>query len=184
VGERVSEKPRRREDRIFDPSYLAGIQSVTMAELRTMRDECEAFEAELSYARRLLQGKLDIIRHALERRLDGGGAHIEALIVKLPSILSDDGPPSTGGRFQRILLPKAAESQRRRVERLASESTLASIDELSSDELNEIVERLATGESETSTDRRRVQKILDDIHAELVRRYREGSEDPSALLLS
>jgi hypothetical protein len=180
----VSEKPRRREDRIFDPAYLADVQMVSMSELRTMRVECEAYEAELSYARRLLQGKLDILRHALERRVAGGGAHIEALIVKLPSILSDEGPHGSGGRFQRILLPKAAENQRRQVERLASESTLASIDERTSDELNGIVERLATAESQTSTDRRRVQKILDDIHAELVRRYREGSEDPSALLPS
>lgn len=180
----MSEKPRRREDRIFDPSYLADVQVVPMSELRTMRDECEAFEAELSYARRLLQGKLDIMRHALERRLAGGGAHIEALIVKLPSILSDEGAPGAGGRFGRIPLPKAAESQRRQVERLASESTLANIDELSSDELTEIADRLATAESKASTDRRRVQKILDDIHAELVRRYREGSEDPSALLSS
>jgi Mg2+ and Co2+ transporter CorA len=180
----VSEKPRRREDRIFDANYLDGIPSASMAELRAMRDECAAFEVELSYARRLLQGKLDIIRHALERRLDGGGSRIEALIVKLPSILSDEGPHGTGQRFQRVLLPKAAENQRRRVERLASETTLASIDELSSNELNEIVERLARAEEETSTERRRVQRILDSIHAELVRRYREGSEDPSALLPS
>jgi hypothetical protein len=178
----VNEKPRRREDRIFDPGYLNDLQAITMPDLRAMRDECEAFEVELSYARRLLQGKLDIIRHALERRVGGGAAHIEALIVKLPSILSDEGPPGTGGRFQRILLPKAAENQRRRMERLASESTLASIDELSSDELKVIVERLSAAETQTSVERRRVQKILDDIHAELVRRYREGSEDPSALL--
>jgi hypothetical protein len=180
----VSEKPRRSEDRIFDPNYLDGIPSVSMAELRAMRDECAAFEVELSYARRLLQGKLDIIRHALERRLDGGAAHIEALIVKLPSILSDEGPPGAGQRFQKVLLPKAAENQRRRVERLASEATLASIDEVSTDELNDIVERLASAEEQTSTERRRAQKILDAIHAELVRRYQEGSEDPSALLSS
>ena len=180
----MSEKPRRAEDRIFEPAYLEGIQSVSMPELRAMRDECESFEIELSYARRLLQGKLDIIRHALERRLAGGASHIEALIVKLPSILSDEGPPGAGQRFQKILLPKAAENQRRQVERLASESTLASIDDASTEDLNEIVERLSEAETRTSTDRRRVQKILDGIHAELVRRYREGSEDPSALLSS
>jgi hypothetical protein len=178
----VSDKPRRREDRIFEPGYLEDLQSLTMADLRARRTECEEFEAELSYARRLLQGKVDIMRHALERRLEGGGARIEALIVKLPSILSDDGPPGVGGRFQKLLLPKAAESQRRQVERLASESTLSRIDDIPTDELTEMVERVSAAEAQTSLERRRVQKVLDEIHAEIVRRYREGSEDPSELL--
>lgn len=180
----MTDRTQRREDRIFDPAYLDEVKTVDMPGLRAMRDECAAFEVELSYARRLLQGKLDIIRHALERRLDGGASNIEALIVKLPSILSDEGPPGAGQRFQKILLPKAAENQRRQVERLASESTLANIDDLSSDELDGIVERLAEAETRTSTERRHVQKILDEIHAELVRRYKEGSIDPSALLSS
>ena len=180
----MSDQAKRREDRIFDSTYLDDVKTVDMPGLRSMRDDCEAFEVELSYARRLLQAKLDIIRHALERRIDGGASNIEALIVKLPSILSDEGPPGAGQRFQKILLPKAAENQRRLVERLASESTLANIDDLSSDDLDQIVERLAEAETRTSTERRHVQQILDAIHAELVRRYKEGSVDPSALLSS
>lgn len=154
-----------------------------------MRAECEEFEAEISYARRLLQGKVDIMRHALERRMAGGESRIEALILRLPSILSDGSTPAQAkpggtGRLARIQPPRHPEKQRRRVERLASEATLARIDELSTDEIAEIVESLSAEETKASEERRRVQKVLDEIHAELVRRYREGSEDPAGLLTS
>ncbi|MGH9194709.1 MAG: aerial mycelium formation protein [Acidimicrobiia bacterium] len=179
----MSNRPRRRADRIFEPDYLESLKSVTTDELRKSREECEQLEAELSYTRRLLQGKLDILHHELERLADGGKSDIKGLIEKLPSILAD-GQPGGFGRHVRVLLPRNAEKQRREVERLASSANLARLDELSSEEIEEIVERVSEAEGKVSTERRQVQDVMDAIRAEMVRRYREGQEDPSALLSS
>ncbi|MEA2500126.1 MAG: hypothetical protein QOD01_237, partial [Actinomycetota bacterium] len=55
-------------------------------------------------------------------------------------------------------------------------------EELTAAELEEIVERLSEAEKETSHRRRRIQGVMDSITGELIRRYREGKEDPTAIL--
>lgn len=182
-GGTVKAEPRRRGDRIFGASYVEGLESVPTQELRRRKIECEEYESELSYARRLLQGKLDILSHELERRAAGGESGIEDIIKTLPRILAEGASPSLG-RLPRIFLPKNAEVHRREIECLVSEATLARIDELSSEELAEIVESLTVAEKEISHRRRRVQQVMDAVSGELVRRYREGQEDPTVLLTS
>lgn len=179
----LSSRPRRRADRIFEPDYLASLGSVSIDELRKSREECEQLEAELSYTRRLLQGKMDILHHELERISEGGKLDIKGLIEKLPTILAD-GQPGGFGRHVRVLLPRNAARQRREVERLASAANLAGLDKLSSKQVEEMVERISDAEARVSVERRRVQDVMDAIRAEMVRRYREGQEDPSALLSS
>ena len=180
----MSEKPQRRDDRIFESTYVQDIDSLPIEELRTRRAECAEAEAELSYARRLLQGKLDILGHELKRRAAGGDSDLESLISKLPGILADEGAPTALQRHTTVVMPKNFEKQRRGIDRLASDSTLSMLESLSSGEVTQIVERLTEAESKTSEDRRRIQGVIDKLNAELVRRYREGTEDPSALLSS
>lgn len=177
-------KEQRRRDRIFEASFVDDLPSITTQELRERRGICEEVEAELSFTRRLLQGKLDILRHELERRAAGGAGGMESILERLPDILSDPDLPHNGGRHTRIIAPANADKQRRDVERLVSEGTLASVDELSTEDLSEMVERLALAEKEASETRRRVQNVMDAVHGELVRRYKEGQEDPSILLRS
>lgn len=187
---KLADEERRRDDRIFDPAYVSDLASLPTPELRRRRGECELFEAELSYTRRLLQGKLDIIRAEIERRSEGSTGGISALKEKLAEILSNgNGSNGTNGpsgnvRHNPIVLPPNAETQRREVERMASETLLSHLDDLPDDELAGIVEGLAAAEKESSQKRRKVQTIIDEIGDELVRRYREGHEDPSALLSS
>lgn len=176
--------PRRRADRFFGPAYLGDLQSRSTAQLREMREECEEFEAEVSYARRLVQGKLDILRHEIDRRREGGDSGIESLIAKLPSILADEGGPGGFGRHTRILLPGGAERRRREVERLASEDTLAHLDDLSTEQLSVVIDRLAETEAKVSQERRQILEVIDEITSEMVRRYRDGHEDPTALVIS
>jgi hypothetical protein len=177
----LKDQPRRLSDRIADPAFLDGIESLSTEDLRSAREELEELEAEISYTRRLLQGKLDILRDELERRAAGGDADVRSLVERLPQILGD-GAPGAGGRHLRILVPRNAERQRREVERVASDTTLAHIDELSFTKLNHIMEGLASAETQASGRRREIQEVSDRIRAELVRRYREGREDPTQLL--
>lgn len=184
---KLADEERRRDDRFFDPAYVADLASLPTPELRRRRGECELFEAELSYTRRLLQGKLDIIRAEIERRSEGSTGGISALKEKLAEILSNGNGtngPSGNVRHNPIVLPPNAETQRREVERIASETLLSHLDDLPDGELAGIVEQLAEAEKESSQKRRKVQTIIDVIGDELVRRYREGHEDPSALLSS
>lgn len=176
----MSEKLQRRDDRILDADILNGVQSVPTGELRTRRDECRELESEFSYARRLLQGKIDILGSELKRRSEGGEVGMGDLVGRLPSILADE--PRTGGatRFLGSDLPANAGKYRRHTERLAT--GLAHIETSTPEELTAMVEELAAEERKVSEDRRRAQKIIDGLNAELVRRYQKGDEDPSSLL--
>jgi hypothetical protein len=176
----LSDRPHRREDRILDDSYLLDVESIPTSQLRDRRAECRELESELSYSRRLLQGKADILTHELRRRSEGGAPELHQLIDKLPSILADDPSPSSQSRFVDVGLPRNAGKHRRQAERLATD--LANIEELSVDELSAMVDTLTEAERQVSSDRRRAQVVIDGLNAELVRRYREGEEDPSALL--
>ena len=177
----MTEAPRRSVDRIVDPSYVENLQTMPIDELRRKKDECEALESEVSYARRLIQGKLDILRHGVERMAGGDRLGVTEMVEDLPGILCE-GVGGCASRLPRILAPANAVTQRREVERLAAMADLTRLEELSPDELKEIVERLESAEKETSQRRRRIQGVMDQITGELIRRYREGQEDPTALL--
>lgn len=179
----MSQKRSRRDDRILDPAVLSDIESMSTAQLRARRDECRELEAEFSYARRLLQGKMDILAAELQRRMEGGDSAAGDLVNRLPSILA--GEPSQPGSNRRLLrseLPANAGMYRRHTERLATE--LAPVDSSTPQELAAMVQELEDAERKVSEDRRLAQQIIDGLNAELIRRYRKGDEDPSALLTS
>lgn len=169
----------RRNDRILGPGYLENLESLPFPDLRAKRTECQELLEVLSYSRRLLQGKLDILEHELKRRSTGDEVQIDELIKRLPSILADT-PPTASPRLLSIELPAGAGNERREVERLAS--GLADAEKLSLDELSGIIDRLADVERTASEDRKRVQEIADALNQELVRRYREGIADPAGAL--
>jgi hypothetical protein len=171
----------RRIDRVLDPAFVAGLDSLGLDELRGRRDQADQEEADASYLRRLLQGRLDILRAELERRLTGGDDDPHALLERLPSILAGE----EAGRFNavpRVLVPSRADQHRRRVERLVSDETLARLSELDQAELERVIDVLATEEQRVSAVRHDVQEVLDRLRAELTRRYREGAADVRHLL--
>ena len=58
-------------DRIFGADYLAGLEQRAITDVRAMRAECQEIETGLSYLRRLVQGRLDIVGAEQQRRRDG-----------------------------------------------------------------------------------------------------------------
>jgi hypothetical protein len=83
---------QRRTDRVLDPRFVAGVGRLDLAELRSRREEAEAEEADASFLRRLLQGRLDILRAELVRRSRGGEQDVAGLLARLLAILTDDAP--------------------------------------------------------------------------------------------
>lgn len=186
-SERGYMSDRRRDDRIFDPDYVADLGSLSTDEIRKRRWECDTVEAEVSYARRLLQGRVDILSHELERRARGGEPKVDELREKLPHILAPPRPSvdrdSCGsGRHNRVVEPPDPEQQRRDVDQMASTTTLAHLSEKTTKEIDAIVERLAAAEADASEKRKKVQEVLDALTGELVRRYKQGDEIPTQLL--
>ena len=66
------------------PDYLGHLGGRSVDELRALRDECRAVGDDLSFLRRQVHGRLDIVRWELARRAAGEGpSSLEELIPKL-----------------------------------------------------------------------------------------------------
>jgi len=172
---------QRRIDRVLAPGFAAEAAGLDLGELRARRDEAEAEEADISYLRRLLQGRLDILRAELVRRAQEGDRDVTSLLAGLPAILSDEDP-GTFNAVPRVLLPSRADQHRRRVERLVSDETVARLPELDAEGLAAAVDGLAREEAAVSASRRAVQQVVDALRSELARRYRDGTAQVSQLL--
>jgi hypothetical protein len=172
----------RRIDRVLADDYLEQVSAATMAELRVMRDEATQEETDLSYIRRLVQGRMDIIRAELARR-EGGGTG--SLIDDLPAILADPGigrAPAHGLGRHDTTEPSRADEHRRYVEQLVSDVDLSDVGARELEELQTVLEALRREEADISAKRRRVFDVVDACSAEMTRRYRDGEADVSELL--
>jgi len=167
----------RRIDRILDPSYLEGIGSLPLPDVRALRDECMAEREYLSLLRRLVQGRAEILQAELTSR---GGGDDRPLVDRLADILASDQPATSRGEAMRVTLPEEEMLlARRRVERLVADAGLSDPTELDDAQLEDAVGLLADEEREVSTKRADVLRVLDTVQDELKRRYKE---DPSLAL--
>lgn len=170
---------RRLIDRILSPAYVEGLAALSMPDLRARRAECEEEEALLSYERRLLHARLDILSAEQARRAGGGGG--PSLVSRLAEILADE-PRQSRGAFSRDVATPSFDQPRRRVEKLVSDDTLATLAEIPDDRVAAIAASLVSTEAEVSEQRRAVQGVLDALTQEVMRRYKSGEADPSDVL--
>ncbi len=168
----------RRIDRIREPSYLDGIETQSLEDVRARRDECMAEREYLSLLRRLVQGRAEILKAELASR--GSSGDDRPLVDRLSEILASDQPATSRGEAMRVSLPEEEMLlARRRIERLVADAGISDPSELDDDRLKEAVEVLAGEEREVSEQRGDVHRVLDALQDELKRRYKE---DPSLAL--
>jgi hypothetical protein len=174
----------RRIDRVLAEDFLDRLTEVSIEELRTMRTEAEQEETDLSYLRRLLQGRMDIMRAEVSRREGGEGA--KSLLDLLPGILADEGGQSAPRGMGRHATaePSRADMHRRYVEALVADVDLSNPAGHDDASLAHVLEVLAREEATVSTNRKAVQNVMDQCTAEITRRYREGDADIDDLLPS
>ncbi len=167
-------------DELLAPAFLDGIELRTMTEVRGLRRLAEQSEVDLSYTRRLLQGRLDIVRRELQRRAEHDG---RSLVDLLPEILSEKGRgPAHGlGRHQTVQ-PSSPADHEHWVNSLAPGVDLSDVGDLPDDQLETAARALAAGERGLSGRRRGVQQVMDGLAGELGRRYRDGEADVAQLL--
>jgi hypothetical protein len=167
-------------DELLAPAFLESALAQPMTEVRRLRRVAEQEEVNLSYTRRLLQGRLDIVRRELQRRAEHDG---RSLVDLLPEILSEKGRgPAHGlGRHQTVQ-PAVPEEYESWVNSLTPGMDLSGITELTDVKLERAARALTQAEIGLSERRRGVQTVMDALAAELGRRYRDGEADVAALL--
>jgi hypothetical protein len=176
---------KRRIDRVLAEGFLTGLADRPLDEIRAMRADAEQEETDLSYLRRLLQGRLDILRAELERRAGRGPGG--SLLEALPGILADDegGGRSTHGMGRHVTVePSRVDSHRRYVEALVADTDLSDPSRHDDEALARVLDVLEREEAEVSAKRRAVQGAMDACTAELTRRYRDGDANVADLLPS
>jgi hypothetical protein len=163
---------KRRIDRVLAPEFTDGLQDIDQDEVRERRDLSRAEREYLSYLRRLVQGRRDILQAELERRRRGGDEG--TLLELVAAILADAPTGSSRGEALVFTIPDEEISlARRRVERLVSDSRLSDLPRLTDEELEEAVTRIDEEERNLSDLRSRVLQVHDTLQAEYVRRWRD-----------
>lgn len=168
----MAESGRRRIDRVLDPELPSRIADADTAGVRSLRDACREEEGRLSYVRRILQARIDIVRAEVDRRA-GRGEATAALIDELPRILADRPAPRREARAVPVHGAEAEGGQRAE-DQLLQDSTMSRLPELDEGELRDLAARLSEAEQEVSRQRRVVLDHLDALQDELVARYRDG----------
>lgn len=172
---------RRRIDRVLAPEYLSDLRELALSEVRTRRDDAAQEETDLSYLRRLLHARIDIVKAEQKRRREGGSSSV---VERLVEILADNvvrPAPSGSGRHQ-PLEPSRAEAHRRHVEALVSDTDLSDVASLPDDRLDLALRTYAAEEESVSQRRREVQNVVDALNNEIGARYRAGSASVDTLL--
>lgn len=175
-----------RLDRILDDAYTAGAGDLSLEEVRARRAECQEVELGLSYARRIVQGRLDIIHAELERRGTGAGPSDASDLVdrlKEGEMLGDHGRPAGFGRLPTLMAPDVATDEFCvEIDEIADPESLANLPELGDDAVGALADQLTQLERSLSERRRLVFDRIDTFQAEIVNRYKTGSANPDELL--
>lgn len=171
---------RRRVDRVLDEGFLDGLVDMPVEDVRERRRDAEQEEVDLSYLRRLLHGRIDLVKAEIRRRdpAYAGGSVID----ELTAILTDPRPTTRGLGRHLTIEPSRVDEHRRAVEALVADAFISDVGGRSDDELDAALERLTTAEADVSAVRKQVQHVADALSDELGRRYREGVASIDELL--
>ncbi|WP_335981253.1 RsiG family protein [Streptomyces sp. CA2R106] len=181
--------------------------ALDLVALRALRREAQREEADLSYLRRMLHGRIDILRAERARR--GGADAAEAVaeeagapgvqgthggtqapagpadapvVDRLPEILTDGPSPGRSSARHVTLGTPLTERVRLLAEEMLSEVELSDLDARTDAELDAGMARLAGREQQVSRRRHALQQTVDGCSAEITRRYRAGEARVEDLL--
>lgn len=164
-------------DRLLDDAYLRELSAREANELRSMRAECQAVEAKLSFLRRMVQGRLDIVNAELDRRASGTATDdLSDLVERLPQILADKGRAPGPGRLPTNLLPPEDEGLTAELDEISGPHALGSLPDLPDEDLRDVASRLQDLERRVSRQRRAMFDVIDAVQAELASRFEQEAE--------
>ncbi|MFJ9717752.1 aerial mycelium formation protein [Streptomyces sp. NPDC101213] len=153
---------------------------LSLPELRTLRRDAQRDETDLSYVRRLLQGRIDILGAELARRSPAGAASV---VDRLPEILTDAPARHRSSARHVTLGTPQGEEYRRLASEMLSEVELSDLGARTDPELHEAMARLIGYEQYVSRRRQHFQRTADGCGEEITRRYRDGEAQVDDLLV-
>jgi hypothetical protein len=172
---------RRRTDIVADPSFAAAPGDLDTTTLRSRRRLCLEIDRELSYQRRLLHGRLDLIDFELRRRRgDATGTVLESLVEIL-----DDAPGTAGRSAPDTLVtdPGTFEGPGRRdVDLVLADDAVSRLGELTDPEIADARARIEAVERVISAQRKVAHDAEAVLAAELAERYRAGAISTDELI--
>ncbi|MBQ1089216.1 aerial mycelium formation protein [Streptomyces sp. B93] len=178
----VTRPPTQRTDspRLPGEPREHDLTVLSLPELRTLRRDAQRDEADLSYVRRLLQGRIDILRAELARR---GPYAASSVVDRLPEILTDAPARYRSSARHVTLGTPYSEEYRRLAAEMLGEVELSALDARTDAELTSAMGRLVRYEQQVSRRRQRLQRTADGCSGEIARRYREGEAQVDDLLM-
>lgn len=171
---------RRRIDIVLEPEYLEGLSDLELNEVRRRRDTAEDVEAQISYYRRLLHGRMDLLDFEQRRRQ---GEEQRSILEALPEILAKGMILGSEPNLKHIetMPPLPSVTGRRLIDKIMDDGVLANLNELADEEISEAIDRLRDVETQLSGQRRQLHQVIDTLQDEIVSRYRSQQDDEASV---
>lgn len=173
--ERFDQRMVARVQPLLDDEQLADLDALDVATLRAKRDAFEVEEHRVSYARRILQGRIDVLRAEAARRSDGTTAGV---LERLSDVLADQGTRA----FDPATTRPPSSVQPAELEDDVDVEGPADVSGLDDQALHDLADRYARQEAALSGLRRRLFDVIDRLQAAIADRYRTGAASVSELL--
>jgi hypothetical protein len=167
---------RRRIDIVLEPEYLADLSEASLEDLRKRRSTTEDVETQISYYRRLIHGRMDLLNFEVRRR---GGEEERTLLEALPEILASGmilGPEPNLKHIE-TMPPLPTSTGRRLIDKIMDDGVLTQLPELTDEDLAEALDRLEEVETELSTQRKQLHGVIDSLQGEIIARYRTQQDE-------
>lgn len=175
TDERFDQRMASRVTTLLDDDRLARVDDLDVATLRALRADLELEEHRVSYARRILQGRIDVLRAEAEDRENGTSIGV---LERLTHVLADHGER----RFDPATARPPATIETDDIGDDVEVDGPADVGALDDEGLRELAARYAEQEGTLSGLRRRLFDAIDRVQAEIADRYRDGSASVSELL--
>ena len=164
----------------IDPGVLS---QRSLDDLRDLRHRYQEVETGLSFGRRLVQGRLDIVLAELQRRSDGLEATCAERVGDLPDVLAQHTRGSGPARIvPETDLPDFVDVFARELDDIVGAEDLVRLDELEMADIGRIVDSLEALERQLSQKRHELHRVIDEVQEEIIGRYRSGSASVDDLL--
>ncbi len=163
---------------VLEPEYVQDLDALDLNEVRRRRDTATDVEAIISYYRRMLHGRMDLLDFELKRR---SGTEERTILEALPEILASGMVLGAEPVLKHIetLPPLPEVTGRRSIDKVMADGVLLNLSELTEDDIHHTMNELRDTESELSGQRRRLHSVIDDLQEEMVRRYKLQQDDSS-----
>jgi hypothetical protein len=163
----LTRDPSNRRRTLTHAAHSPHLEGLSLAELRAYRKQLSAEEDKVSYWRRLVHARLDV----LEAEVQSGGTLSMSQLVR---VLGDTG----AGRTRTALVAIRPAEPLPDLPVLA-EMWITEIDPQDHDAIAEAMDRLRVAEAKLSDYRRALHQRMDEATGDLINRYRE---DPGQAL--